>query len=238
MGWGGDIAKDVTKGVVTTGVLGAIGLVWAHFFGSTPESAFEKASAPIQLALWEVWLWAAITMFLVVFIAATLLRRRSSVGASQVAALDPKIEIVTGPDAPYQVTQVQGGRVLSTVRVGIRNAGGKTLSNCKVYVEKLSPPAALPGGDTQLLELSAFHLRHDDPERLVDIAAHWDHVDKFKFSTPPHGGFFEAGNYMEDGVKRTFAVRVTATECERSALFEMWVDDSKRLHLTFVNYIN
>ncbi len=242
MGWGGDIAKDAVKGVVSAAALTAATLGWQHFFGSTPESAYKKASAPIQLLSWEVWLWAAITVFLVVFIAATLLRRRSSggegVSASETVALDPKIEIVTGPAAPYQVTQVQGGRVLSTVRVGIRNAGGKTLSNCKVYVEKLSPPLALPGGDTQLLELSAFHLRHDDPEKLMDIAAHWDHVDKFKFSTPPHGGFFEAGNYIEDGVKRTFAVRVSATECERSALFEMWSDDSKRLHLSFVNYIN
>lgn len=242
MGWSGDIAKDAVKGVVSAAALAVATLVWQHFFGATPESALKKASTPIQLLSWEVWLWAAITVFLVVFIAATLLRRRSSgdaaVATSPAAALAPKIEIVTGPATPYQVTEVQGGRVLSTVRVGIRNAGGKTLSNCKVYVEKLSPPANLPGGDTQLLEMSAFHLRHDDPEKLMDIAAHWDHVSQFRFSTPISGGFFETANYMEDGVKRTFAVRVSATECERSALFEIWTDESRRLHLKFLNYIN
>jgi hypothetical protein len=100
MGWGGDIAKDSVKGVVSAAALTVATLVWQHFFGTTPESAFKKASTPIQLLSWEVWLWAAITVFLVVFIAATLLRRRSpggeAVGSSLVAALDPKIEIVTG----------------------------------------------------------------------------------------------------------------------------------------------
>ncbi|WP_394144567.1 hypothetical protein [Burkholderia multivorans] len=43
---------------------------------------------------------------------------------------------------------------------------------------------------------------------------------------------------MDDTTRRTFALRVTATECERSALFEIWADDSKKLHLKFVNYNN
>jgi hypothetical protein len=241
MGLGADIARDVTKGVVLAATIGALTLVWQYYFGSTAESAVQKAHTPIVLLQWQVWLWAAVTVFLLGFGIFASLRKRSSdsdaVNTKQ-STLDPKIEIVTGEAAPYHVTGVQGGRALNTVRVGIRNAGGKTLSNCKVYVEKLSPPANLPGGDTQLLDMSPFQLRHDDPEKLMDIAAHWDHVSQFRFSTPMSGGFFDTGNYMEDGVKRTFAVRVSATECERSALFEIWTDESRRLNLKFLNYIN
>lgn len=191
MGWGGDIAKDVTKGVVSTGILGAIGLFWQHFYGSTPESAYQKAFAPVVLSQWQVWLWAAITVFLVAFSAATLLRRRSSDSETPCvsrAALDPKIEIRTDSAPPYHVADVKSGHVESTVKVGIVNAGGGTLSNCKVYIEKISPPTNSPGGTTLLLDGSGFQLRHDDKEKLIEVAVHWDHHDKFRFrscaSTP------------------------------------------------------
>jgi hypothetical protein len=154
------------------------------------------------------------------------------------AALDPKIEIVTGPSTPYHVTDVHSGHVQSTVRIGIKNAGGKTFSNCKVYIEKISPPTNSPGGTTLLLEGTGFQLRHDDPEKIIDVAAHWDNNDKFRFSTPIGGGFFDTTEWMDDNTRRTFAIRVTATECERSALFEILADESRKLHLKFLNYIN
>lgn len=241
MGWGADTAKDSVKAVVTSGVAAGAGLIWQHFYGSSAESAYKKLTSPVQLPQWQLWLWGAVTVFLIVFGVSSVLRRRTANGAvavSSSAALDPKIEIHTEDRPPYQITDVKGGHVESTVKVGITNAGGKTLSNCKVFIERIAPPTSLPGGESQLLDGSGFHLRHDDPEKLLDIASHWDHIDKFKFSTPMPGGFFNNAVYMEDGVKRTFAVRVVATECERSALFEIETDAAKRLHLKFLNYIN
>jgi hypothetical protein len=241
MGLGGDIAKDVASGIASTGLLGAIGLVWQHFYGSTPESAYQKAFTPIQLLQWQVWLWAAVTVFLVVFSASTLLRRRPSVVGSEpsgVSLAEPKIAVVTEEAAPYQTTDVQAGQVNSVVRIGVRNVGGKTLSNCKVYIEKIAPPLDSPGGPTLLLDGTGFQLRHDDPEKFIEVAAHWGNHDKFRFSTPLGGGFFDTSLWMDGCTRRTFAIRVAATECERSALFEMCADESKRLHLKFLNYLN
>jgi len=238
MGWGGDIAKDAVKSVVSAAALAAATFGWQYFFGNTPESAFQRASAPIQLLSWQVWLWAAITVFLLGFGVFTSLRKRSSdsdaVSTSQ-AALEPKIEIITGPAAPYHETVPEGGHVKSTVKVGVKNVGGKTLSNCRVYVEKITPPAVLPGGDSHLLKGDGFHLRHDDPEKLIDVAVHWDHTPTLRFSTPPPGGFFGATEWIEDSPRRTFVIRVTATECEASATFEIWTDESRRLHLVQLN---
>ncbi|AOI92774.1 hypothetical protein WS57_29430 [Burkholderia pseudomultivorans] len=241
MAWVADIAKDAVKSVVGAALLSGLAMVWQHYYGSTAESAYKKLVSPVELSQWQLWLWGAATVFLVIFGVSSTLRRRTADGAAAVssnAALDPKIEICTEDKPPYQITDVKAGRVESTVKVGIKNAGGKTLSNCKVYIDRIAPPTNSPGGDTHLLEGGGFHLRHDDPEKLLDIASHWDHLDKFKFSTPISGGFFDSSVYMEDGTKRTFAVRVVATECERSALFEIETDAAKRLHLKFLNYIN
>ncbi|MCX4170700.1 MULTISPECIES: hypothetical protein [Paraburkholderia] len=162
----------------------------------------------------------------------------SEADQSSQAAHPPKIEIHTEQAAPYQVTEVQAAQKLSTVKIGIKNSGGKALSNCKVYIEKISPPTNSLGGDVLLLDGTGFHLRHDDPEKLVEVAAHWGNWDQFRFSTPASGTFYESLQYMEDGTKRTFVIRVSARECERSALFSIRTDDSKRLHLEFVNYTN
>ncbi|MCP1121405.1 DUF4062 domain-containing protein [Robbsia andropogonis] len=153
------------------------------------------------------------------------------------AALDPEIEMVTKSAAPYQVSEATNGQVLSTVKIGIKNAGGKTLSNCKVYIEDITPPTNSPGGATALLDGTGFQLRHDDPEKLVEIAGHWDSHDKFRFSTPIGGGFFDNSQWLDDNTRRTFSVSVTATECKRSARFEIWPDESRTLHLKFLGYI-
>ncbi|MFA8389737.1 hypothetical protein ACEPUD_06365 [Burkholderia ubonensis] len=216
-------------------------MVWQRFYGNTPESAYQKAFAPIQLLQWQLWLWAAVTVFLLVFGVSTLLRKRSpSIGSEPdgASATEPKVAIVTGEAAPYEITDVQSGQVKSVVKIGIKNAGGKTLSNCKVYIEKISPSLNSPGGDTLLLEGTGFQLRHDDPEKFVEVAARWGNHDKFRFSTPIGGGFFDTTLWMDDHTRRTFAIRVNATECERSAMFEIWADESRRLRLKFLNYVN
>ncbi len=43
---------------------------------------------------------------------------------------------------------------------------------------------------------------------------------------------------LKDVGPRTFVVRAKATECERSAKFELLTDEARRLHLTFLGYID
>jgi hypothetical protein len=153
-------------------------------------------------------------------------------------SLAPSIEICFEKRAPYEVSDVQHHHVLSTVRIGLRNSGGGALSNCKVYVDKISPEPSIPGGLPVLLEDAGFTLRHDDPEKLVDIASHWDHVDKYRFSAPIGGGFAEAVWYIDDQPQRTIVIKVVASECQRSATFKISTDESKALHLEYIGYVN
>jgi hypothetical protein len=144
---------------------------------------------------------------------------------------------LTGDERPYNVVEITNGQRSSNVSIGIKNVGGRTLSNCKVYITKISPPTGAAGGDVLLLK-EDITLRHDDSAHNVQIAAHWDNTDKFTFSLPHHGGFFDGARMLDGSVKRTIEIRVRATECERSALFEIWADESRRLHLKLLNYIN
>ncbi|HJU19706.1 MAG TPA: AIPR family protein [Stellaceae bacterium] len=105
-------------------------------------------------------------------------------------------------------------------------------------VDKISPEPSLPGGPSMLLDGSGFTLRHDDPEKLIDIAGHWDHVNKYRFCTPPSGGFYESLNYIDDEVTRIFIIKIYATETQRSASFRISTDAERALHLEFVGYIN
>jgi hypothetical protein len=88
-------------------------------------------------------------------------------------AAAPKIEICFEKGAPYEVNEVSNGNLKSTVRVGLKNSGGGPLSNCKVYIEKVVPEVPLSGGLPILLEGAGFVLRHDEPEKFVDIAIRW-----------------------------------------------------------------
>jgi hypothetical protein len=147
------------------------------------------------------------------------------------------IEISFGSGAPYQETKISQGHVLSTVRIGLSNPGETPLGNCRVYIDKISPEPPLPGGLPILLEGAGFTLRHDDPEKLVDIATHWDHVDKFRFNSPASGGFAETLLFIDDEPARTFVVKIEATGCQRSATFRLSTDDSRALHLDFIGYV-
>ena len=112
---------------------------------------------------------------------------------------------------------MQGGRVLSTVRIGISKKSNKNLSNCRVYIEKVAPEPALLGGLPIPLADSNFTLRHDDPERFVDIASHWNHVDKFRFSSPINGFFAASLCYLKDDVEFIIVIRFTSNEIQKSA---------------------
>ena len=166
-------------------------------------------------------------------------RRQSSSTAPSIAGkLAPQIEIHHQPKDPYEVSEIQHHHVLSTVRIGLTNPGSRPLSNCKVYIEKITPEPALLGGPPILLDGAGFTLRHDDPEKFVDVAAHWDHVDKFRFSAPIGGGFFEPLSYIESKRPLTIMIKVVAAECQRCASFRIWADEAKAMHLQFISYVS
>jgi len=73
------------------------------------------------------------------------------------------------------------------------------------------------------------------PEKLIDVAAHWDHVKKYRFSTPI-GGFISAEslNYMNETEQRSFVIKFVATECQKSAMFKILVDETKKLRLQYI----
>lgn len=150
--------------------------------------------------------------------------------------LPPKIEIRTGRTAPYHVVTTDNGYGRNVVAVGVANVGGQTLSNCKVYLERIVPPLDARGSSSLLLDGGGFQLRHDDPEKLIEIAHRWEHHTQSRFSVPQHGAFFDTRVLLDESVRLKFAVRVAAQECERSAVFEMWTDESGRLRLEFLNY--
>jgi hypothetical protein len=134
----------------------------------------------------------------------------------RLSGLSPQIANCSKSGAPYEVLDVSHGQVLSTVRIGIKNSGGSPLSNCKVYIEKMLPTPNLPAGLPILFEAGGFTLRHDDPEKLIDIAAHWGHVDRYRFHAP-HGWFAETLNYLDDKIDRIIVIKVLAFESQRSA---------------------
>ncbi len=150
---------------------------------------------------------------------------------SAITIVRPMLEMRFTPGAPYETTTVSNGRTLSTVRIGLKAQDGLSLSNCKLYVEKIAPQPPLPGGLPILLEDQNFSIRHDDPERFVEIASHWNHVDKFRFSSPG-GHWAETMNYIDDDVSRVIELRIKAEpEYEKSVAFRIWTDELKRLHM-------
>ena len=146
----------------------------------------------------------------------------------------PDVEIRFEPRAPYETAEVNSGRVLSLVRIGLK-ASGQPFSNCKVFIEKIAPEPPIYGGLPMLLQGSDFMLRHDDPEDFLDIAGHWEHTNQFRFHNVP-GFFAESYNYIDDGIDRTFEIKVTCiksdgSELIKTKLFTISTDKTKKVHL-------
>ncbi len=140
------------------------------------------------------------------------------------------IDILFEPHPPYETSEISHGRGLSTVRIGLK-AIGKTFANCKVYIEKIAPQPPLPGGLPIQLSGDAPMLRPDDPEALIDIASHWDHVEKYRFSAPlpPMDSSLW---YIDDDPPRLIEIKIIARsdtgEFQKTALFRIQVDESKK----------
>lgn len=214
-------------------------IAWLYFGDTSQQAVYTRAMSDLTLPHWLVWLWIVVTGVLAIAAVALALRKRQPDRdvASKPPALAPKIEMRCGDEPPYSVTDISSGQAYSRVSIGIRNAGGEALSNCKVYINKVSPPTSAVSGDVRFLE-GGIHLRHDDKEHITDIASHWRNTAHFMFNAPHSSGFFDTGLQMDDSIRRSIEIRVVATECERSALFEIWADESKTMHLKFVNYLN
>jgi hypothetical protein len=156
-------------------------------------------------------------------------RERGQTSQNVEETAQPNIRVLFEPHNPYETSKISHGRVLSTVRIGLK-AIGKPLSNCKVYIEKMAPDPGIPGGLPILLEGGNFVLWPGDPEKLYDIASHWDHVTKFRFNSP--GGWWaETMNYIDDESPYRIEVKFVATELTKTFLFKLWTDESKQLHM-------
>jgi len=227
------------------------GALWVGAIVIAADQSLKLSSAPLRLyvsGLLESPLWGFSPLACLTVGSAILVSRHfewigrkerlSEIAIRPVSVSGPPaIEIRFEKRAPYEVSDVQNGHVLSTVRIGIRNVGGSALSNCRVYIEKISPPPYLPGGDgPRQLADSGFTIRWDDPEKFVDVATHWDHVNQYRFQTP-QGWFAETLNFLDDSIVRTIVIKVEAFECQRSASFKISTDAEKAIHLDYIGYV-
>jgi hypothetical protein len=143
------------------------------------------------------------------------------------------LEIRFKPASPYEVSEISRGHGLSTIKIGLK-AVGKTFSNCQIYIEKMAPAPPMPGGFPILLLDNAPMLRPDDPETLIRVASKWDHVGKYRF-TAPLPPMDSSSWYIDDNPPRLVEIKVTARydagDFQKTALFRIRVDESKKLHL-------
>jgi hypothetical protein len=206
---------------------------------------FAAALGTTLLAIFEdispfLWIPAAILagcfalLFIHLWLALRDLWKRDEDRAA-IERTPPQIKICFEKSSPYEASNIEGGRVISRVRIGVKNAGDMPLSNCQVYVDKISPMPPLTGGVPILLAEPKFTLRGDDPERLIDVASHWDHVDSYRFSSDV-GWSAETANYINEREPRTIVLKVEATECQRSATFRLWTDDHRVLRMEYLGY--
>jgi hypothetical protein len=111
-------------------------------------------------------------------------------------------------------------------------AVGRPFFNCSIFIEKIVPEANIVGGLPIRLEGSGFDLRPDEPEKLLDIAYQWEHMNQFRFSAPIAPAYGGALNYLEDSIERTIEIRIAVgREFQKTATFKIWTDASKKLHL-------
>jgi hypothetical protein len=244
------VRENVIVGIV-------IGLL---FFGAGAILTALAIKQATNSALWDFVLWGGITMLISGIVTLALFISSQTYGrpflwpallisfglclivfglvwhlserqntAKPVAAEATGIIVNFEPTAPYVTNELSHSHILNTVRIGLK-ATGRPLSNCKLYVEKIAPEPPIPGGFPILLEGGGFILRPDDPEKLFDLVAHWDHVTKFRFNAP--GGWWaETMNYIDDGPPRIIEIKFEATELQKTFLFRIWTDESKKLHL-------
>lgn len=236
--------NDKSSGLLLAGISVIAGVIaWIItrvLSGIWPTAkVFLESSTPVANWLITIVAFGMITpVIYTVWSKASIKKGASDIPVPATVLSLPQIQIHHRPVAPYEVSEIQHHHVLSTVRIGLTNPGSRTLSNCKVYVEKIVPEPPLPGGLPILLDGANFTLRHDDPEKFIDVATHWDHIDKFRFSAPLGSVFAEALGYIDSEKERKIMIKVVAAECQRSASFRIWTDNTKTMHLKFIGYVS
>lgn len=153
-------------------------------------------------------------------------------------SLGPEIEILFRSGEPYERVEIVGAGIMSKIGVGIVNSGGGILSNCVVQIVKIAPPQHLYGGLPMQLHLESFTLRADDPARAVEVAYRTKGSNQFRFAVPYTGGFEDTLNFLDTKETLTIEIRVTATECQRAAIFNVWTDDDDHLRMKFLSYVD
>ena len=125
-----------------------------------------------------------------------------AIGSPKAIVPAPRIEIIFESRDPYEVTEIAGSVVMSRVRIGIKNSGGSTLSNCVVQIDKIVPLPNLYGGLPMRLQLDGSTLRHNDKERWVEVAYLTKGYHQFCFAVPDTGGFGEARNFIDTNERK------------------------------------
>jgi hypothetical protein len=196
--------------------------------------AYQVVAMSADMLSWQLWILAGAAIAVVAAVSHKR-RLRQAVGnshekrQSKSIFVHPDLQILFEPNPPYEITEITKGQILSTVRIGLR-AIGKTLSNCNVYVETVAPEPPLTGILPILLQGSEFTLRPDEDEpRYVAVASHWGHDNKWRFHLPIGG--WQKPDFLDDITQRTIEIRIHATQLQKTALFKIWVDGEKRLHM-------
>jgi hypothetical protein len=145
----------------------------------------------------------------------------------------PKIEISSGSGTPYELLEMIGERRKSVVKIGVRNSGDAIASNCAVLIDKLAPKLVHERAYPIKLGIPEFTLRHDDPEKFIEIAEYWAHVGQIRFNEPLGATFSGPLTYFDAGIRYSIVAKIRAAECTRSALFDLWVDSSNQLRLHY-----
>lgn len=142
----------------------------------------------------------------------------------------PEIEIIMHEGAPYEVTGESDGKTLSKIRMGIRNFGDSTITDCKVYIDAIDPmPAAI---ELPIVLHEGLEMPYRYPEVLVDIASQWTHTNQYRFSSE------EPSDDLDDETPRTIVVKAEAAQCRRGASFRIWTDKEKRMHIRLISHID
>jgi hypothetical protein len=239
-------AATVLFAIVVVPILGefAVELVREHGFYEHPTATLEAVMRLLTAIREHPWFLPTFCfvggLVIGMWLDAIAGRARKSKTTIDDAAASktgpPQIEILFEKRAPYEESDVISSHVCSTARIGIKNSGGGALSNCKIYIDKITPEPPHPNSFPLLLDDGGFIIRHDDPEKLFVIATCWDHHIKKQFRFNTTMGAWGSPLYWTDGTPvRAIVVKVEATECQRTATFRIWTDDTQTVRMERVS---
>jgi len=147
-----------------------------------------------------------------------------------------KIEIRHKIGEPYEKTEIKSDKIRSTVSIGLKNIGGKTLSNCRVTIDKILPPHPHIHDQVMMLGNTLQTIRMDDPEIYIGVCEYWSHINKFRFLLNEGGlvGPFEL-NWIDAIEERMIVIKATSEETHKTSVFKISLDENKILRMKFVS---